>query len=234
MHSKASPLQAEAPSRAIQTRELGAFLFLIVPSLVLSRQSAVDLRVGFVTFAISTICSEAALLILVAYFLWRNGESARLIGWTRRKLGCNLLLGIVLFLPISLAIEALLRAAHGLGVPLGPPAPEVAIPATTPEFALGVVLVAVVAVTEEVVFRGYLLRRLRSLTGNTSLSILLATALFALGHRYEGASGLLAVSVLGIAFAVVYLRTRSLAAVIVMHFLQDFVAIVLLPMLKLR
>jgi membrane protease YdiL (CAAX protease family) len=190
--------------------------------------------VGFVTFAISTIYSEAALLMLVAYFLWRNAEPPRAIGWTRLKLGRDLLLGLALYLPLTLGIDALLGVAQRLGLPSHAPDLEVPMPSTAPEVVLAVVVAAVVAIAEEVVFRGYLLRRLRCLTGNVSLSVVLATALFAVGHRYEGPSGVLAVGVLGAVFSIVYLRTRSLAPVIVMHFLQDFVAIVLLPWLKAK
>jgi membrane protease YdiL (CAAX protease family) len=51
---------------------------------------------------------------------------------------------------------------------------------------------------------------------------------------YEGSAGLVTVGVMGAVFAVIYLWRRSLVAPIVMHFLQDFLSIVLLPLLGVK
>jgi membrane protease YdiL (CAAX protease family) len=61
--------------------------------------------------------------------------------------------------------------------------------------------------------------------------VLLSSFIFSLGHGYEGTAGLATVGVMGAAFALVYLWRGSLVAPIVMHFLQDFIGIVLLPYL---
>jgi membrane protease YdiL (CAAX protease family) len=42
--------------------------------------------------------------------------------------------------------------------------------------------------------------------------------------------GVAAVALLGLVFAVMYLRTGSLIAPIVVHFLQDFIAVVVVPL----
>ena len=55
----------------------------------------------------------------------------------------------------------------------------------------------------------------------------------AVGHGCEGSAGLVTVGVMGAVFALVYLWRRSLVAPIVMHFLQYFLSIVLLPLLGL-
>jgi uncharacterized protein len=102
------------------------------------------------------------------------------------------------------------------------------------EELLAVVLVTVVAVTEETIFRGYLLLRFLPMLKSTTASVLLSSAIFALGHGYEGSSGLVTVGVMGAVFALVYLWRRSLAAPIVMHFLQDFLSVVILPALGPR
>ena len=61
--------------------------------------------------------------------------------------------------------------------------------------------------------------------------MLLSSVTFAVGHGYEGSSGLATVGVLGILLALVYLWRGSLVAPMVMYFLQDFLAIVVLPFL---
>ena len=94
------------------------------------------------------------------------------------------------------------------------------------EVALAVVLVAVVAVSEETIFRGYLVRRLQAATSSTTAAVLLSSVIFALGHGYEGSLGAVTVGVMGLIFALLYLWRQSLIVPIVLHFLQDFLAIV--------
>lgn len=54
---------------------------------------------------------------------------------------------------------------------------------------------------------------------------------FAAGPSYAWHGGMIAVGLMGIVFALVYLWRGSLVAPMVMHFLQDFLGIVLLPRL---
>jgi membrane protease YdiL (CAAX protease family) len=96
---------------------------------------------------------------------------------------------------------------------------------------LSIVLVTVVAVTEETIFRGYLILRFRALTGGVGWATLFSAVVFSLGHGYEGTAGVVTVGVMGLAFALAYLWRKSLVMPITMHFLQDFLSIVLLPLL---
>jgi membrane protease YdiL (CAAX protease family) len=63
------------------------------------------------------------------------------------------------------------------------------------------------------------------------VSLVISSVIFAAGHGYEGSAGMATVAVMGLAFAVVYLWRGNLIAPIVMHFLQDFIGIILLPLL---
>jgi membrane protease YdiL (CAAX protease family) len=99
------------------------------------------------------------------------------------------------------------------------------------EFALASVLVAVVALTEESIFRGYLILRFRNVFASPAIAVVLSAVIFSLGHGYEGTAGVITVGVMGFIFALVYVWRRSLVAPMVMHFLQDFLSIVLLPLL---
>jgi membrane protease YdiL (CAAX protease family) len=60
---------------------------------------------------------------------------------------------------------------------------------------------------------------------------MVSSFIFALGHGYEGSAGVVTVGIMGMVFAMVYLWRGSLVAAIVMHFLQDFTGILLLPLL---
>jgi membrane protease YdiL (CAAX protease family) len=100
------------------------------------------------------------------------------------------------------------------------------------EFLLAFVLVAVVALAEETIFRGYLILRLKAITASPAAAVLVSAAFFSLGHGYEGSAGVLTVGVMGLVLAFVYMWRQSLVAPMVMHFLQDFIGIVLVPMLR--
>jgi membrane protease YdiL (CAAX protease family) len=112
------------------------------------------------------------------------------------------------------------------------PVPSALAAKGSAEYVLGILLVTVVALAEETIFRGYLILRLRTATRSTTAAVLLSTAIFALGHGYEGTAGLTTVGFMGLIFALVFVWRRSLLAPFVMHFLQDFISIVMVPLLK--
>jgi membrane protease YdiL (CAAX protease family) len=61
--------------------------------------------------------------------------------------------------------------------------------------------------------------------------VILSAGIFSLGHGYEGTAGVATVGLMGLIFALVYIWRKSLVAPMIMHFLQDFLVIVLLPVL---
>jgi uncharacterized protein len=212
------------------------FLFLIVPSMVLSFFTLKEGNVSFDLLAAATITRDLALVSLIAFFLWHNREPLTRIGWTAkavpRKAAREAALGAILFLPLLLLssqIETLLRSVGFTGTAKS--VSEILTPVGLGEFVLAIALVAVVAVAEETIFRGYLILRFEALTGSRIAAAVLSAVVFSVGHGYEGSAGVVTVGVMGLALAGVYLWRRSLIAPVVMHFLQDFTSIVLLPLL---
>ncbi len=213
--------------------EVSVFLFLIVPSMLLSFFVTRQGKVDFVFVSISTILRDLALVSLILFFLWRNGEPVSVIGWRTRQLERNIFLGVVLYFPLLFVIslvEQLLSAA-GLSQP-AVPAPSLFDIRGRWEIALAVLLVAVIAISEETIFRGYLTARFQTATRSTTIAVLLSAVIFALGHGYEGSLGVVTVGVMGLAFNLIYLWRKSLVTPIVLHFLQDFIAIVLVRYLQ--
>jgi membrane protease YdiL (CAAX protease family) len=220
------------PSRKEQALEVAVFLFLILPSMLLATMKWQQGAPDFALLATATICRDLALVSLVCFFLWRNGEPVRAIGWTSWHSVRELLLGVVLFVPFfagaALLEWALLRL--GLSAPSTPLSSLLKVHGAG-QVVLALFLVSVVAVAEETIFRGYLLLRFKTVFGNTAVAVVLSSAIFAVGHGYEGSAGVVTVGVMGLVFALIYLWRGSLAAPIVMHFLQDFIAIVVAPLL---
>jgi membrane protease YdiL (CAAX protease family) len=214
-----------------QSLELFVLLSLIVPSMVLSYFALQQGRASFDIIAAATILRDLALVALVAYFLWSNHEPVSRIGWNVSSVPTEIVLGILLFVPLLVStniLEQFLRAA-GLSGSSG--ASGFLSPTGRLQYLLACLLVAVVAVAEETIFRGYLILRFQNVTRSTVAAVLLSAFVFSLGHGYEGAAGVVTVGAMGIVFALVYLWRRSLVAPMVMHFLQDFFAIVVLPLL---
>lgn len=138
---------------------------------------------------------------------------------------------MALFVPFFLLVGLVERALRlaGLSAPSAPP--EYLLPQTGPEQLLALALIAVVAVGEETIFRGYLIRRFDAATGSRAAAVVLSTIIFALGHGYQGSLGIVAVGLIGIGFALVYFWRGSLVAPMVMHFLQNFVGLMIAPRL---
>jgi len=213
-----------------QLVEVSVFLFLIVPSMVLSFFVIKQGGLSFVLVAFATILRDLGLVSLILFFIWRNAEPIDGLGWTFRNVRKEIALGIGLYIPLFLAVglfENALRVA-GLSVP-STPLPSFMTAKGLGESLLAVVLVAVVALAEETIFRGYLILRLRAITASPVAAVLVSAAIFSLGHGYEGSAGVVTVGGMGLIFALVYMWRQSLVAPIVMHFLQDFIGIVLLP-----
>lgn len=217
-----------------QLYEVAVFLFLIMPSMLLSFFVIRQGHLSFVLTAIFAILRDLALVSLILFFLWRNGESLGRLGWNFKNGWKDVALGFVLFLPIFFAANFLEQAlqAAGLSTP-GKTLPTFLEVSGGVQVVLAFILVVTVAIAEETIFRGYLLLRFRGIHLWPYWSALLSSMIFALGHGYEGTSGAVTVGVLGLVFALIYLWRQSLVAPIVMHFLQDFVGIVLAPLLGL-
>ncbi|TVR02455.1 MAG: CPBP family intramembrane metalloprotease [Spirochaetaceae bacterium] len=79
---------------------------------------------------------------------------------------------------------------------------------------------------EEIFFRSYLLTRLEQMDAPRPAAIAVSTLLFASGHLYQGWSGFAVAALLGVLFAVVFLRRRNLHAIAWGHALYNMVALI--------
>jgi uncharacterized protein len=223
---------SESLSRREQIIEVAVFLFLIAPSMAFSFFAVKEGTISFVLAGVSTILRDLALVSLVIFFLWRNRESVKMIGWVGRNGLREAAIGVLLFIPMFYAAGFLdqLLVAAGFSSP-ATPMPSLEATGGILESILGFILVTIVAISEETIFRGYLLLRFNNIFTSTFFAVVLSAFIFSLGHGYEGTAGVITVGFMGFVFAIVYLWRGSLIAPIVMHFLQDFIGIVLLPLL---
>ena len=224
--------QDAEPSRRMQLAEMLVFVFLIAPSLVFSFLVASLGAASFVLTASATILRDAALVCLILYFVRRNGEPVARVGWNFKRWPQEAALGFFLFVPMFYGAAWIEGALSRIGLS----SPQKPLASLIPrrsagELALAAILVIVVAFAEETMFRGYLILRLNATTRSLFAAVIVSTAIFSFGHGYEGSAGVVTVGFMGLFFALVYIWRRSLVAPMVMHFLQDFIVIVLIPFL---
>ena len=81
-------------------------------------------------------------------------------------------------------------------------------------------------VTEEIIYRGFLLFAFSYLFPHLSiwLVIILSSLLFGLAHTYQGAAGVIKTTIVGIIFSCLYIGMGSIIPLIILHFLIDYVS----------
>jgi uncharacterized protein len=104
------------------------------------------------------------------------------------------------------------------------------LPRTRGELRFGAALSLNAGLVEELLFRLGMPALLFGITGNGTLAFLLASVLFGLLHIYQKATGVIAATVLGLIFSLIYLLTGSIWVVIITHALVDLRSLILLPL----
>src|SRR5262249_47048999 len=85
---------------------------------------------------------------------------------------------------------------------------------------------ASIGFSEELIARGYLIRRLEALTNSRSSSVAISAGIFALLHSYQGVFGVWGAFGTGILYGVLFAWTGRLLPVVVSHALFDIVAMI--------
>jgi len=223
--------EARSPSTESQLFEVGVFILLILPSLLLPYFVRKELYASFAVTALTTIFHDLAFLCLIAFFVWKNGEPVGRLGLVGRQAEKEIIVGVCLFFLMFFSVSFIEQSLTGAGFSLpSRPLPSFLTARSPGGYVLAVVLVIVAAVSEETIFRGYLMLRLTAVTRSRLAAALLSTLVFALGHGYEGFAGVVAVFFIGLFLCAVYVWRGSLIAPMVIHFLQDFVGLFIAPL----
>lgn len=219
--------QSAVPTRRQQLIEVGVFLFLCMPGLVLSAFRSEPARRDFLLDAIWVLCWGLGLTALVLFLLWRDREPRSAIGWSLRKLWTDIPLGVALFLPVHLSAAWGYALFRSLGLPDGSrPLPSYCAPEGPTQLVLAVVLIAVLALVDETIFRGYLILRFTTITRSAPVAVALAAVFFAVEHAYQGPAGIATTGIVGLSLGLIYVWRRTLVAPVVVHFLANVLYII--------
>jgi membrane protease YdiL (CAAX protease family) len=163
-------------------------------------------------------------VVLALFLLWRDHIRPRDLGIDLRRPGRDLGWGAGLAAGIGLPGLLLVYAALQLGInaqiqPSGLQSYWWAVPV--------LILSAVQnAVLEEVIVVGYLITRLRALQYSPVWIIAASAVLRGSYHLYQGFGGFIGNAIMGVVFALFYLKTKRVMPLIVAHSLLDIVAFV--------
>ncbi len=176
-----------------------------------------SLNVAYVA-ALSLV--DAVLLIgLILFFLRTHGESPREVFLGRRPIAEEARAGLPLsFAALAIAFTAILliqRFAPWLRTEERNPLQDLL---ARPQDAavMAVVLVVAGGIREEIQ-RAFLLRRFEQWLGGPVVGVLVASVGFGAGHVIQGADVAVVTGLLGMFWAIIYLRRRSIVAPVVSH-----------------
>ena len=203
-----TPPSLSAYSRQKRLLEIGviSFGFVLLPvlqgfALHFVDPQALGRQVNSPLASLNYVWQFLLLLYLLSSSMPRLLRNTRF--WSFQPL--NLLHGIALaliLLTISLCLGQIL------------PHPQIgAMPFKRPPVPIGyipIVLTVVLAVfLEELLFRVYYIQRLLSLGATPLMALLIAVPLFAIGHQYQGLTGIIMAAILGTVLSLSWLKWRN-------------------------
>ena len=163
------------------------------------------------------------LLATIAVWLGQRRPLSALLTTDRGLFDSGLAYGMAAGMALGIMARPILalvsnKAAAGLAEMMQPLAPFLPKSPRAMAWGLGVSLAAGVA--EEVAYRGFLMAYLASMVPTWG-AVAASALLFGAAHLYQGLVGVMATTVLGAVFAVMYLSTGSLLLPMLLHALID-------------
>ena len=172
-------------------------------------------------FAFALLLLDSVVLIALMVILTRvHGESPRDLWLGNRPVIREAGLGIALvpgvFLLVGLLMTGLLRLVPGLHNVTENPIEQLAAGGPQDAAMLGLIAVLAGGIREELQ-RAFLLRRFEQHLGGPIVGVVVLSVAFGLGHYPQGWDAVIVTGVLGLVWAIVYLRRRSSVAPMVSH-----------------
>jgi membrane protease YdiL (CAAX protease family) len=169
-------------------------------------------------------------VLLALHLLNRDGDGRRALGIDYRRPAFDLRWGALLAVGIGIPGLGLYFGAHALGIN------ATVVPAALNDvwWAVPVLILAAAqnAILEEVIVVGYLMTRLQEMGWRIRAVVAASALLRGSYHLYQGFGGFVGNAVMGVVFALFYLRCKRVVPLIIAHTLLDVVAFVGYTLLK--
>ena len=97
------------------------------------------------------------------------------------------------------------------------------LPLTAKERTWWIFVSLTAGITEEILYRGFLIHYFFSAPFHTALAVavIVSSVIFGAGHLYQGVAGVLSAAVLGLLFSAIFLMTGNLLLPMILHALID-------------
>ena len=166
-----------------------------------------------------TLLDTLLLVGLVCFFFRAHRESIREQLFGARRLGRELLFGLLL-IPASFGVIVLVLLVVQLAAPSlrnVPQNPLAELARTRADALIFAFVVMIAGGIREEIQRGFILRRFEQFLGGGPAGLVIFSCLFGLGHLDQGRDVAIATAVLGAFWGLVFLRRRSIAGPMVGH-----------------
>ena len=166
-----------------------------------------------------TLLDTLLLVGLVCFFFRAHRESIREQLFGARRLGRELLFGVVL-IPASFAVVVLVLLVVQAAAPSlrnVPHNPLAELAKTRTDALIFAFVVMIAGGVREEIQRGFILRRFEQFLGGGVTGLTIFSCLFGLGHLEQGRDVAIATAVLGAFWGAIFLHRRSVAAPMVGH-----------------
>ena len=202
-----------------------SFLILLATLLSIKSITPTDFTKG-TTFFISRIAIWICLFLIYCYTFFI--EKQRFLLWSEKKYPISLYAKLIL--KLMLTLFAIVLCVSLLLKLTGIPAESEKIKEITIIFKNNIWLLvftcATAGITEELIFRGFLMPRLELLLKNKNLVIALSSILFGVLHfGYGTLFQIIGPICIGFALAIHYYKYRNIKIVIICHFVWDLLVI---------
>jgi membrane protease YdiL (CAAX protease family) len=174
---------------------------------------------------IPTLLVQAVLIIALVAVLRKSRGKFADIGFARGDITWSNVLSAVIFFMGAWGLMVLIKGSVERSGYLPQTDFYHLLPANSMEASLWVILSAGAAFSEELIFRGYVITRIRKLTGSFWLGAVLGSAAFSFGHLYQGMAGVLLTFIYGLLFSGLFIARKSVFPCVVAHFMQDVVVL---------
>jgi membrane protease YdiL (CAAX protease family) len=105
-------------------------------------------------------------------------------------------------------------------------------PGDVPEIIVWLILATTAGFCEEFVFRGYLQKQFRAITGSDAAAVTMQAVCFGIAHSYQGVKSIVTITVYGALFGILAIYRHSLRPGMIQHAMQDSFAGLALALLK--
>ena len=207
------------------------FLIVVYPavSLIFAEDPSVMLKNMdngvLMVLLVSTIVMQWGIFLFLYITIYREQTGMAGIGFKKIR-GIDFAWAISFLVAANLILSGLAWVLGQVGLPMSGEI-SMLVPTDTVGRIVWVGVSFTAGFCEETMFRGYLMTRVRLLGKFTNWVIpsIVSALAFGVCHAYQGIPGLIVLSVYGLLFALLFIRTKSIWPLIIAHFFQDFSAL---------